>query len=310
MASAPADAIQRDTVELIPPQLDAGAKTRLRVVLTGALAERFAGQTLDIVDETGAVRDRLNLVGTAEGAAQGTCTPHAPDEPGRYTWAARRPSGAPDGGDAAHAGFDLPIEVRAHALSLTVWDVPTAVGRGETFSVRVGIRCSAGCNLSRQRVEIRRGNGHPHVGETGERPLDGTDALYWTEIELQAPAEDGQARWKIAASMDGISQPHSPARGQFAVNVVPPPRHRLAVSVADAATSEPIAGAKVVAHPFRTTTDAQGHAELRLPSGPTRLFVTGPDHIPYQIEGNVTGDMTINAVLDRDVPMSDAEVWT
>ena len=81
------------------------------------------------------------------------------------------------------------------------------------------------------------------------------------------------------------------------------------MSVIDAETSAPIARAKVVAHPFQTFTDAGGRAELRLPSGPRRLFVSGPDHIPYQVEGDVTEDIDITAALDRDKPITEAEIW-
>lgn len=294
-------------VELVPTVLDAGAETTIRVILTGAQAQGLAGRTLDIVDGAGVVSDRLLLRSDPAGGAVGTCRLRAPDEPGRTVWTAHLPQ---DGSDAS-AAFQLAFEVRAHDLTLTVWDVPLAVERGARFRVQAGLRCSAGCDLSAQAITIGREGGADAVTtRTGHTPKAGTDAVYWTEIELDAPPDDGKAVWECAATAIGLAHPHAEAVAQIAVNVVPPAKHRIRVSVVDAETSAPIARAKVVAHPFRTFTDAEGRAELRLPPGRRRLFVSGPDHIPYQVEGDVTEDIEIIAALDRDRPMTEAEIWT
>ncbi len=293
-------------VELIPDVLDIGSETEVRVVLTGERAGRLAGRTLDIVDRTGTISARLRLLPGDGGAAHGTCTLRAPKRPGRAVWTACLP-GKEDG----EPGFDLAFEIRPHSLSLTVWDMPLAVERGARFALRVGLRSSAGCNLSGHRIELSpEAGGAPVSAEIGDTPKTGTEALYWTEIALEAPDTDGQARWNVTARGDGLPDTHSDARARVAVNVVPPGEHRLSVSVIDAETSVPIPGAKVVAHPFRALTDTSGHAELHLPPGRRKLFVSGPDHIPYQVEGDVTEDMTITAVLDRDRPMTEAEIWT
>ncbi len=294
-------------VELVPTVLDAGAETTIRVILTGAQAQGLADQTLDIVDGANVVSDRLLLRPDPAGGVVGTCRLRAPDEPGRTAWMAHLPQ---DGSDAG-AALELAFEVRAHDLTLTVWNVPLAVERGARFRVQAGLRCSAGCDLSGQSITIGRDGGAAAItARTGHAPKAGTDAVYWTEIELDAPPDDGKSVWECAATAEGLAHPHAEATAGIAVNVVRPAKHRISVFVVDAETSAPIPRAKVVAHPFRTFTDAEGRAELRLPPGRRRLFVSGPDHIPYQVEGDVTEDIEITAALDRDRPMTEAEIWT
>lgn len=311
MADALTDAVEEDcSVELVPARFDAGAEIAVRVILTGPAARRLSGQSFGILDETGKVRGRLTLVAGEGGTAQGEATVRAPDRRGDYVWTAR-PEAGRDGGQVDHPAFDLAFMVGEHALSVVVWDTPLAVDQKKPFTVRIGLRCSAGCDLSKHRIELSDDRGGPPIScETGDTPWPGTEALYWTEVELEAPAKEGQAGWNIAAEVDDAPQPHTDVRTQFAVNVVPRAEHLLTVTAVDAETSAPIPRAKVVAHPFRTLTDAAGRAELHLPPGPRRLFVSGPDHIPYQIEGDVTGDMKIDAALQRDIPMSEAEIWT
>lgn len=294
-------------IELIPDVLDTGAVTDVRVILTGERARALAGRTLDVLDGAGAVSTQLTLLPNDGGSAIGICKLHAPDDPGRAVWTAHLPEGEDDGVTA----FELAFDVRAHSLSLTLWNVPLAVERGARFSLRAGLRCSAGCDMSGQRIVFHSEDGGPIVSvKTREMPKEGTEAVYWTEIDLEAPSIDGKAVWEVIGKAEGLAYCHTEARTQIAINVVSPAEHKISVCAIDAETSAPIARAKVVAHPFRTFTDAEGRAELRLPSGRRKLFVSGPDHMPYQVEGDVTEDIDITAVLDRDKPMTEAEIWT
>ena len=69
-------------------------------------------------------------------------------------------------------------------------------------------------------------------------------------------------------------------------------------------------GAKVVVHPYRAVTDERGVAEVRVPKGAYRLFVSGPNHIPFRQDSEITTDVTIRAELALDLGISDAEIWT
>jgi hypothetical protein len=89
-----------------------------------------------------------------------------------------------------------------------------------------------------------------------------------------------------------------------------PPECVLRVEAVDKETRAPVKRAKVVAHPYRTLTDEGGFAEVRVPKGDYRLFVSGGGYLPFRRDGSVTGDMTIRVELTLDVGPSDAEVWS
>jgi hypothetical protein len=82
------------------------------------------------------------------------------------------------------------------------------------------------------------------------------------------------------------------------------------VVAVDAASRAPVRGARVVVHPYRSVTDAQGVAELRVPKGTYRLFVSGRDYFPFRSDGEVRADITIQAELDADRGPTDAELWS
>jgi hypothetical protein len=92
--------------------------------------------------------------------------------------------------------------------------------------------------------------------------------------------------------------------------VVRAPQCVLRVVAIDAASRKPVRGARVVVHPYRAVTDEQGVAELRVPKGAYRLFVSGRDYFPFRSDGEVRADVTIEAELAADRGPSDAELWS
>src|SRR6266403_1463334 len=77
-----------------------------------------------------------------------------------------------------------------HQTSLAVWDIPTPAA-GERFSIKVGAKSSAGCALGARRVEVLDGEAVVAAAHLGCAPWPGTDALFWTEVELRAPDQPG-----------------------------------------------------------------------------------------------------------------------
>jgi hypothetical protein len=84
----------------------------------------------------------------------------------------------------------------------------------------------------------------------------------------------------------------------------------LKVIAVDARNGKPIPGAKVVVHPYRAMTDLHGVAEIRVPRGPYRLFVSSRDRFPFRSDGEIDADVTIRAELDEDLGPTDAELWS
>ena len=108
----------------------------------------------------------------------------------------------------------------------------------------------------------------------------------------------------------GGANAHAVGRARFGVRVVSAPDCRVTVTAVDAESGAPVEGARVVAHPYRTVTDERGEAELRVPAGEYRLFVSGKGCIPFRFDGEVKGDTSIRAELERDRELSDADIWS
>ncbi|MCY4026116.1 MAG: hypothetical protein OXH75_07345 [Acidobacteria bacterium] len=113
-----------------------------------------------------------------------------------------------------------------------------------------------------------------------------------------------------ATATRGPTAPHTQASARFGVRVVSKPELVLTVVATRAESGSPLEGARVVAHPYRALTDERGVAEMRVPAGEYRLFVSGKGRVPFRFDGEVTADTTIRAVLAQDRELSDADIWS
>jgi hypothetical protein len=198
-----------------------------------------------------------------------------------------------------------------HATRIVVWDAPQTVERGGRFSVKLGVTCPAGCQPQGWVADVRDHEGQKQATTTlSDAPWPGTAALFYAEVELTAPDAEGLFSWEVGAPDGGAESPHAEGTARFGVRVVPPPECRVTVVVVDAERHTPVRGAKVVMHPYRAMTDERGVAEVGVPKGAYRLFVSGPTHVPFRWDGNLTTDVTIRAELALDLGISDADIWS
>jgi hypothetical protein len=202
---------------------------------------------------------------------------------------------------------DAEVEQR-HTASIAVWDVPTAAPAGEIFAVKAGVKSSGGVPLGGGRVELRDGTGAMvAAGVLGDTPWPDSEALYWTEIALAAPAAPGTLT--LAAQFDGnANEPHEPASSSFSVNVVAHAEHTLTVTVA--ACGAPLADALVRLGPYRAPTDASGIARVRLARGQYDLVVWKTGYEMTAMPIMVEADASI-AVATQPTPEENPDaVWT
>ena len=202
-----------------------------------------------------------------------------------------------------------------HATRIVVWDTPSAVECGAAFKLKVGVKCAVECGAAARRVEIRDEQGNPiAAASVGDVPLAGTATLYFAELELRAPAIEGLHSWeaRVAEVVEVTTgrATHTAATASVRVRAVPQPECLLPVVAVDGRSRIPIPGAKVVIHPYRALTNADGVAEFRVPKGAYRLFVSGRDRFPFRSDGEIDADVTIQAELDEDLGPSDAELWS
>src|SRR5439155_510201 len=90
-----------------------------------------------------------------------------------------------------------------HKTSSAVWDVPSPVAVNSTFTVKVGVLCSASCGLATRHVAIQ--------DDTGE-PLEGVEVrlgLYTASTGLngRAEVELPEGRVELTIRKDGFAAP-------------------------------------------------------------------------------------------------------
>ncbi len=129
-------------------------------------------------------------------------------------------------------------------------------------------------------------------------------------MELSAPETEGLHTWEAKAPGGGPDIPHAEAIAPFSVRVVPTSECLLTVVAMDMESQTPVEGAKVVVHPYKAFTDERGVAEVRVPKGEYRLFVSGKKYFPFRSDCEIKADVTIRAELAVDVELSDADIWS
>jgi hypothetical protein len=194
-----------------------------------------------------------------------------------------------------------------HETSLAVWDIPTPAA-GERYSVKVGAKSSAGCALGGCHIEVLDGNLVVASGQFGDAPWPGTSALYWAEVELQAPDSPGLVTLAVRFDAADLDEPHQDASSQFNVSVVARPDHTLAVTVASGGV--PIEEAYIRLGAYRATTDASGQATIRIARGCYELVAWKAGYDTEPVPLTIDTDASIH-VEARALPQDDPDaVWT
>ena len=299
-------------VEVAPAEVDAGGELTLKCKVSCVPAVDLSGRTLLIKDQDGVSVRRIELVDfDGEASETSEFAERAPVEPGGYTWQAVLP--ADDNPDAPQAEASAPFSfnVKPHDMRILVWDAPSAIQSGEKFSIKLGVKCSSECPSDGWAVEVRDHDGEARAeAELSDQPRPGTSALYCTDVDLDAPVTEGLYAWeaRTRAPRPGIA--HAESVTGFSVRVVPKPECHLTVLAIDRESRAPVQGAKVVVHPYKTLTDERGVAEVKIPKGQYRLFVSGKNYFPFRSDGVANADATIEAELAVDSEPSDADLWS
>jgi hypothetical protein len=198
----------------------------------------------------------------------------APARIGAFRWTFVLP--AQEIGGVAHAQGALTFSfvTAEHRTSLTAWDVPSPIAAGEKFSLKVGAKCCACCALSGQTVVLHDGHGDVvGTGVLGEMQWADAEGLYFTELDVTAPATEGLCQWSIDFPAGQAGLPHRGATAALSFMTVAPARHQVSVAIIARDTAAPIADAQVRLGFHRAATDESGIARLCVATGPQRLFV-------------------------------------
>jgi hypothetical protein len=219
----------------------------------------------------------------------------APVKVGSYSWRLLFPAQEIRG--KLHRQVSVPISFATTPLatSLAVWDVPLPAIVGNPFKVKVGARSSGACALKGATVELVDDAGEVKgTGRLGDCPWEGTAALYWTEIEVTAPGQEGPAKWSAKFAESECDLPHDRGAAEFTFVAVRPPDHKLTIMVFDKETAAPIASAHVRLGCYRAVTDASGLAEVAVPDGHYEVKAWMSAHeLCSTMAIEVTEDMTL-----------------
>lgn len=184
-----------------------------------------------------------------------------------------------------------------HELTFAVWDLPTPVVTGRPLALKVGAKCSHGCDLTGATVEIRN-DAETMVGggTVGPTPWAGTIALYWTDVELTGPDVAGPAC--LTASIAAVERHlHPIASSTFRFVAVNPPEHPVTLKVTNSETGTGVVGAEVRCGPFRAATNEEGVASIELPSGTFELTAWKAGYDAASTSVHVAGRLSVELVL-------------
>ena len=185
-------------------------------------------------------------------------------------------------------------------ISLAVWDVPMPVVAGEKFPIKIGAKSATGRALAGGRVEVSDVKGAMVAsGALADAPLDGTEALYWTALEMPAPARQELAEYAVRF----VGDQGEAMASRFSVAAAAKPEHRLSVKVTEQKTAAALDGVEIRLGPFHARTDAAGRAELRVCKGAYQLQLWRNAHNapprPINIDGDVSVELTMMHVPEE-----------
>lgn len=297
-------------VEAPPAEVDGSTDMALRVEVSCSSACDLWGRTVRIIDQDGTVAKEMPLV-SFDGAGSSTdeFLVKAPFEPGEYTWTALFPAQDEEGVLHEESSTSFAFTVKGHAIDMRVWDVPSSVGVGGTFGIKVGVECSSECSLAGEEVEVLDHNGASvATGTLGEAPWSDTSALYWSEVELAAPSTEGRYKWQVSFPEPDLEVLHREASCAFAFAVARQAECVVTIEVTARDTEAPIENARVRLRPliyrgsmYMAQTEEDGAARLQVPPGLYQLYVWGDEHEKVVPSVKVDGDLTIKAKLSDEL---------
>ncbi len=286
-------------VEVSRSEVDAGAELTVRALVSCPRGCDLTGQSVSIRNQDDAELASAELTEfNAEAYVMSALVLRAPLEVGEHIYRAVLADQEKDGVTHEETSTEFSFATKAHAASVSVWGLPSAIGAGERFGLKVGIKCSAGCKLTGRPLGI-----FDHEGaQVGSASLlddiwPGTSALYFSEVEAQAPLKTGDYKWQVKTPASESGVPHAAGSFTFTVKVVSPPDYEVTVAAVDSATQTPINGAHVLLHPYRTSTDETGIAKVKVTRGRYKLFVSGFNYIAYEGNIDVAGDVATRVEL-------------
>jgi hypothetical protein len=233
----------------------------------------------------------------------------APMELGSFLWTLTVPEHVIDNVRHQAASLQFALATRPHEVSVAVWDNPTPVSLGNSFAVKIGAKCSAGCSLAGEVVEVMDAEGGV-IARTrlGEAPWRATRALYWTAADVVAPSLPGHFRWSARMAPLQRTIPHTvPGRASFSFLAVAPAEHSVRIELLEQGKEAPVEGAQARLGPHRAATDESGVVTFEVARGEYALSIWKNNYEIPTSALRVDGDLKLKIeakALPEDDPYS------
>jgi len=289
-------------LDVSPESVDAGAEIVLHAQVSCSPQGDLTGHSLVVKDEAGADIAALELTGIDDGEnAVGTVALKAPLKTGRHAWSVISPAVVKKAVSYEEASKMMSFTVTPHTTRVLAWDIPPTVVAGNTFKIKVGIKCSSECVFADKAFAVYDHNGAEVArGALSDAIWPGTTGLYFAELELDAPSSADLYQWTVKSTGKDFERPHVDGAAEFSFRVVSAPECLVTVEAVDKATQEPLADARVALHPYQAVTDERGFAEIRVAKGAYDLFVAKARYLTLGLPVEVTADMMARAELDLE----------
>ena len=292
--------------------MEAGADLSVAVRVSCPGECDLRGGVVEVVSRDGdVVRGKLSEAQGEDSSCIADIFLKAPTEAGEAEWRFTFPEQEVAGNVHRESALIMAYEVIPHTTSIALWGVPSPV-LGSSFTVKVGIKCSALCQLGGQRVEIHDDDGvRLGEGRLRDDPKPGTEGLYEGEVHLSAPENAGVCNASVSFRPEGSSLPHLGSVGDFTFRCLEPPEHTVAVRIIPQGIDTPLEDIEVRVGDYQTMTDSHGTAELEVASGSHELSVWRIDIEPVFIELKITEDTEIEVGVEpgRFVDEDDERMW-
>jgi len=267
---------------------------------------------VEVVNRDGdVVSDKLSEAQGEDSSCIAAIFLKAPTAAGEAEWRLTFPEQEVAGNIHRESALIMACEVIPHTTSIALWGIPSPV-LGSSFTVKVGIKCSALCQLGGQRVQIRDDDGVKlGEGRLRDDPKPGTEGLYEGEVHLVAPQNAGVFTASVSFTPEDSSLPHLGSVGDFTFRCLELPEHTVAVRIIPQGIDAPLEDIEVRVGAYRTMTDSHGTAEVGVARGSHELSVWRIDIEPVFIELKVTGDIEIEVDVEpgRFVDEDDERMW-
>ena len=191
-----------------------------------------------------------------------------------------------------------PEDTDVHDITIAVWALASPLVVERPSAVKVGAKCSRGCDLSGAGVELLSETGLAvGRGTLGATPWPDTSALYWTDLDLTAPSALGQYAWTVHVWATAPASRHEGSSAALQFIVVGSPEHRVAVTVTRSDTDASLEEVHVRVGAFRAATDGAGVATIDVPAGTYEVSAWKAGYEAAVTRVEVSGSMDIAIAL-------------